>query len=198
MTTTDPYLYLETQPLRDLLLERLRTTFGGDGFAQCERALALAERVHARETRDEGTPYILHPMRVALRLLDHVPSATADDVAAALLHDAIESGGTSDAEIEQLCGEAVARTVRKLTHDGIEPKSSYLTAFVSTPRRIQRIKLADRLDNVVSLVLSPEPGKIPKYLQDTEDYVLAWGRLADKNLSKAIDDAMAVAAQRAD
>lgn len=196
MTTADPYLGLDYPVLRERLTERLRDGIGADQAATCATALQVAERVHADETRDEGTPYILHPVRVTLRLLDFVPGATADDVCAALLHDAIESGGTTQVELERLFGEPVAKTVRKLTHDGIEPKSSYLTAFVSAPRRIQRIKLADRLDNVWSLSLAPDLEKIPKYLRETEDYVLSWGRQSDKTMAKAIEDAMAVAAAR--
>src|ERR1700675_1176583 len=58
-------------------------------------ALALAEEVHEGAFRRPSksippTPYIVHPMRVALILLQELQMKDTEAVAGALLHDVIE------------------------------------------------------------------------------------------------------------
>ncbi len=59
---------------------------------QFEKALTLATRLHATQTR-KGTaiPYIAHLLGVASIALDH--GANEDEAIAALLHDAVEDQG---------------------------------------------------------------------------------------------------------
>ena len=51
-----------------------------------ERAIAIAASAHAGQTDKGGAPYILHPLRVMLRLTDRRAQI------AAVLHDVIEDG----------------------------------------------------------------------------------------------------------
>jgi (p)ppGpp synthase/HD superfamily hydrolase len=79
-------------------------------------ALELASEAHrGQQRKDNGAPYVTHPVRVAQLVTD----AGLDDeaVAAALLHDVVEDSETSAAEIERRFGPTVARLVAALTED---------------------------------------------------------------------------------
>jgi HD domain len=54
-----------------------------------ERALDLADRLHAADRRDTE-PYVNHLLRVAIRIMSHYAVHDADVICAALLHDAVE------------------------------------------------------------------------------------------------------------
>ena len=55
MTYERSYDYLQAQLLSHL---------DQDQIATVKRAYLIAEKAHAYQLRDEGTPYILHPLRV--------------------------------------------------------------------------------------------------------------------------------------
>ena len=55
-----------------------------------QNALVLMRQAHDGALRDEGTPYIRHPLRVALILVEELGISDIDLVCTALLHDALE------------------------------------------------------------------------------------------------------------
>ncbi|MGZ7078608.1 MAG: GTP pyrophosphokinase, partial [Thermoanaerobaculia bacterium] len=54
-----------------------------------ERAIAIAAEKHAGQTDKAGAPYILHPLRVMLRV------STNDERITAVLHDVVEDCGVT-------------------------------------------------------------------------------------------------------
>lgn len=87
------------------------------------QALAMAERAHAGQLR-KGTriPYIAHPMAVASLVLEY--GGTPEQAAAALLHDAIEDGGTRFAgRIKRQFGSHVLALVEACTDGTAESKA---------------------------------------------------------------------------
>ncbi|MBM2826004.1 MAG: hypothetical protein HW403_68 [Dehalococcoidia bacterium] len=140
-------------------------------------AYALAQKSHAGQTRDEGTPYILHPLRVAAFLAEQ-GHRDPELLAAALLHDTLEDTSLTEAEIEAAFGGRVAELVRALTKPDLRSQSRierdrlYYAQLASAPREALIIKLADRLDNVRYLHLSPVRGKAAAYLKETEERYL--------------------------
>ena len=76
----------------------------------------LASDAHAGQRRkDDGTPYITHPVTVA-GLLDD--AGFGDEViAAALLHDVVEDTDMGSAELRERFGERVAGLVEALSED---------------------------------------------------------------------------------
>src|ERR1044071_8032887 len=74
----------------DYLAANLAPHLNAEELALTRRAYELAEAVHARQMRDEGTPYILHPLRVAMSLVAELDIRRPTVIPAALLHDAIE------------------------------------------------------------------------------------------------------------
>lgn len=113
-------------------------------------ALALAAEAHRGQVR-KGTaiPYIAHPMAVAALVLEF--GGSEEQVIAALLHDAIEDGGTAFAAriggafgpavlaMVEACsdgtaeGKAVATTVEARRADWRLRKDRYLAHLQATP-----------------------------------------------------------------
>ncbi|MBN8728455.1 MAG: HD domain-containing protein [Xanthomonadales bacterium] len=96
----------------------------GEGLAA---ALALAAEAHRGQVR-KGTriPYIAHPMAVAALVLEF--GGSGDQAIAALLHDAIEDGGTAfAAHIGEAFGPEVLAMVEACTDGTAEGKAEAVT-----------------------------------------------------------------------
>lgn len=118
-----------------------------------QAAAALAARAHRSQLRkDRETPYIAHPMRVALTVANVF--GVTDDVtlAAALLHDTIEDTDTDYDDIAEACNREVADIVAALTKDArmYEPQreQAYDEQLARGPWQARLIKLADVYDNL--------------------------------------------------
>jgi GTP pyrophosphokinase len=92
--------------------------------------------------RAEGTPYVVHPLRVSLTLARR--GEPADVVGAALCHDVFEDAVELSPEVYRL-GPAVSQLVEVLTDDW---HTDYLSRVAAAGRAAALIKLADRIDNV--------------------------------------------------
>lgn len=107
-----------------------------------EAALALAVEKHRSQRDKAGAPYVLHPIRMMLRLRD------APAQAVALLHDVIEDCGVTAADLRELgFPEEVVSGVLAMTRD---PAESY-EAFIERAAAhsiARRVKLADVEDNL--------------------------------------------------
>lgn len=119
-----------------------------------ERAIALAASFHSGQLDKAGAPYILHPLRVMLRM------TTPDEQIAAVLHDVIEDCGvTADALLAegfepQVVAAIVALT--KQTRNGVEEPYDAFIARVALHPLARRVKLADLADNLdLSRIGSP-------------------------------------------
>ena len=82
------------------------------------KAYDFALKAHEKQKRDEGSPYIIHPVAVANILTDlKLDSAT---IATGLLHDTIEDTQATYKTIEKEFGKEVADLV-----DGVTKISAY-------------------------------------------------------------------------
>ncbi len=107
-----------------------------------ERAIAIATTAHAGQLDKAAQPYILHPLRVMLRM------NTEEERIAAVLHDVVED---TDVSMEQLVNEefssAVLAAVEALTkRDGESRMDAAARAAVNSIAR--RVKLADNAENM--------------------------------------------------
>jgi guanosine-3',5'-bis(diphosphate) 3'-pyrophosphohydrolase len=172
------------QPTYDQLAAALAPHLDADQLALVRRAYEVAEAVHATQMRDEGTPYILHPLRVAVALVDELAITSPTLICSALLHDVIEDspdyyahGAVTRAEIAGWFGEEIAEIVWLLSKFEDVTLPAYLAAIeaaASTGAPI--VKLADRLDNLRSLTHSPKVDKIRRYIRTTEIFFLPMAR----------------------
>ncbi|PYV94054.1 MAG: hypothetical protein DMG90_00715 [Acidobacteria bacterium] len=148
------------------------------------RAYEVADAVHATQMRDEGTPYILHPLRVAVALVDELDIISPTLICSALLHDVIEDspdyyahGPVTRADIAQWFGEEIAEIVWLLSKFADVTLPAYLAAIeAAAATGAPVVKLADRLDNLRSLTRSPKVDKIRRYIRTTEIFFLPMAR----------------------
>lgn len=143
--------------------------------ALLERAGQTAAEAHAAQTRDNGDPYITHPIAVANILADYrLDSAT---IATALLHDVAEDTAFGLKEIEKRFGAEVARLVdgvTKLTRLELQSERTKqaenlrkLVLAMSEDIRVLLVKLADRLHNMRTLHFVPQPARRQKTARET-------------------------------
>jgi (p)ppGpp synthase/HD superfamily hydrolase len=108
-------------------------------------AYQLAADLHRFRTDQAGEPYILHLVRVAARVAD--AGGSDDQLAAALLHDAIEDGCATPARLLELGVPAEAvRLVQVLSKDPEEAYLDYVRRVAADPVA-SVIKAADLADN---------------------------------------------------
>jgi GTP pyrophosphokinase len=118
------------------------------------QGLAFARARHEGQTRrGSATPFWVHPARVAMRLAGW-GEGDAALLQAALLHDTVEDTATTVAEVEAGFGPAVAGLVDWLTcpadRDG--QRAYYRRLEREAPEPVRALKLADRCDNLDSLL----------------------------------------------
>jgi len=106
-----------------------------------ERAITIAAQAHAGQVDKAGAPYVLHPLRVMLRM------NTDEERMVAVLHDVIEdSDWTLDLLRAEGFPEAVLTGIESMTRNPEETYEEYvLRAGRSAIGR--RVKLADLEDN---------------------------------------------------
>jgi (p)ppGpp synthase/HD superfamily hydrolase len=130
-----------------------------------EKALEIALRVHAGQKQKDGSPYILHPLRVMARV------HTDEERMAAVLHDVVEDSAVTIEDL-RVAGfpEHVLETVRLLTHGEGISYEDYVLRLKPDPMA-RRIKLADLEDNSDIRRLS---GIEEKDLERLRKYHRAW------------------------
>ena len=157
----------------EYLTERLSPHISRDDLAIVGRAYEVAEAAHLGQMRDEGTPYIVHPLRVAVSLVDELEIYSPRLVCSALLHDVIEDSDTTREGVAELFGEEIAEVVWLLTKLETVSLPAYLRAIESAPETgAPIVKLCDRLDNLRFLAYSHKAEKKRRYIRTTEAYYL--------------------------
>ncbi len=124
-----------------------------------ERAFELAAEAHAAQKRDNGEPYLTHPLAVAEILAGFRLDVAS--IATALLHDTIEDTGVTYATLLAKFGRTIADLVdgvTKLTRlelqsDRTKQAENFrkLVLAMSRDIRVLIVKLADRLHNMRTL-----------------------------------------------
>ncbi len=159
------------------------------GRALVREALRIAARIHEGQVRDEGTPYLDHPIRVARTLVRDLGVADPEVLAAAVLHvtldDAAANGhDLAEGDLARELSPRVASLVRLLTKEPADAAGkaarddAYFARLAEGPREAVLVKLADRLDNVRSLLACPSPEKRSAYARETHDRFLPLARRA--------------------
>ncbi len=154
--------------------------------AQIDAAFALASAAHAEQQRDNGDPYITHPLAVADILAGyHLDSGS---IITGLLHDTVEDTGVTQAQIDSKFGADVALLVdgvTKLTRlelqsDRTKQAENFrkLVLALSKDIRVLLVKLADRLHNMRTLHFVGNQGRRQRIARETmEIYAPLAGRI---------------------
>lgn len=128
-------------------------------------AFDFANAAHRGVRRKSGEPYILHPIAVALIVVDEI-GLGVKSVCAALLHDVVEDTDTTVDDIKERFGEKIATMVDGLTKikragelavNNSEQAENFkkMLYTLSDDVRVMIIKLADRLHNMRTLSSMP-------------------------------------------
>jgi (p)ppGpp synthase/HD superfamily hydrolase len=137
-------------------------------MATLEKAILIAAQAHMGQRDKGGAPYILHPLRMMMRMESEAA------MIAAVLHDVVEDSGWT---LEQLRGEGfseeVLLAVDCLTRRDGEGYDEFVVRAQANPIA-RRVKIADLEDNMNVKRL----GKITaKDLARIEEYHRAWRAL---------------------
>ncbi len=152
--------------------------------------------------RRAGSNMFRHQMSTLAILLDY---KTADPVLlkASLIHDLLEAEadglpGVTPEAIEGIDedGPAVYALVQEVTIrvvDGVrEPKSEYLTrVMVTGSDRARRLKLADRISNLISLGFVNEQEFVERYLRETRSHILPYAAAVSRDMHRELSDLVA-------
>ena len=152
------------------------------------KAYDLAYIAHAEQTRANNIPYIVHPVRVALMLLEFDGSITSKTIVAALLHDTLEDTNLQPSDIQQF-GNYVVRLVQSVTipyetdaHYGVKRKAKRekWQEIMLNSHDVRVIKTFEDLDNMMSWKTIPEEdplrSKIPRWLEEASELSLPLAR----------------------
>ena len=161
------------------------------------RAYDFALRAHKNQKRDEGVPYIIHPVAVAKILTDlKLDSAT---ITTGLLHDTIEDTNVTFESVKKEFGEEVAKLVDGVTKiSALENKASNdskaenfrkLILATSKDIRVLLVKLADRLHNMRTIQFVKDKDKIKKKAKETmEIYAPLADRMGMNEIRDELED----------
>ncbi|MGP6460088.1 HD domain-containing protein [Pseudomonas parakoreensis] len=133
-----------------------------------ERAIAIAATAHAGQVDKGGAPYILHPLKVMLRM------NSLEERIVAVLHDVVEDCGISFDDLrKEGFSEAVLSAIESVTKVPGESYEDFVGRAAQNP--IGRVvKLADLEENSdLSRIASPSW----EDLERVEKYRRAIGRL---------------------
>jgi guanosine-3',5'-bis(diphosphate) 3'-pyrophosphohydrolase len=138
-------------------------------------AYALAEQAHGTQRRDNGDPYITHPLAVAEILAGYRLDPAS--IATGLLHDVIEDTPVKLPELDRRFGHEIATLVdgvTKLTRlelqsDRTRQAENFrkLVLAMSRDIRVLLVKLADRLHNMRTLHFVREPDRRRRIARET-------------------------------
>ncbi len=159
------------------LVDRVRAYDPKAETGLIEQAYALAADAHRDQKRDNGDPYIGHPLAVAEILASYRLDVAS--VATALLHDTVEDTGVTQRDLERQFGRTIAMLVdgvTKLTRlelnsDRTKQAENFrkLVLAMSRDIRVLLVKLADRLHNMRTLHFVPQQARRQRIARETMD-----------------------------
>ena len=167
------------------------------------KAYDFALKAHEKQKRDEGVPYINHPVAVANILSDlKLDSAT---ITTGLLHDTIEDTHATYQTIKEEFGQEVADLVEGVTKISVfenqaiadQNKKKFTKAenfrklIIATSKdiRVLLVKIADRLHNMRTIkYLKDDNKKIRKAQETMEIYAPLADRMGMNRIRDELED----------
>jgi (p)ppGpp synthase/HD superfamily hydrolase len=143
------------------------------GFDFCgnmlERAILLAVQAHAGQTDKAGAPYILHPLRVMLKL------QAATEMITGVLHDVLEDTPSTLGDLRREgFAEEILAALDCLTRRTGETYDDFILRVAGNPLA-RKVKLADLEDNLnlerLATITESDRARLSRYQ-------LAWKILA--------------------
>jgi (p)ppGpp synthase/HD superfamily hydrolase len=166
-------------------LDHILTMLGAAAWDTDEQSRArvaggLALTVYDGHTRDQGTPYLEHPLAVITLLRREIGVSHPETLLLALLHDALEVAPGSEALLVQHLGGPFTARLRAMTADhrleqrckAVGDETRWRAKQAALPSEDLLVRLADRLHNLRDLAASPNSDRRQRYLQSLADFQL--------------------------
>ena len=125
------------------------------------KAAHFSAQKHSTQRRkdENASPYINHPISVALAIAQIGGVDDPEILAAALLHDTLEDTETTPEELEHEFGKKVCDFVLDVTDDKTLPKEERKRRQIEHAKKISNgaalIKLGDKISNVTDVINNP-------------------------------------------
>ena len=154
------------------------------------KAANFSAQKHIKQRRKDefSSPYINHPLAVALAIAEIGGVNDPEVLAAALLHDTIEDTKTTSEELEAEFGKKVCEYVLEVSDDKALPKEERKVKQIEHARHLSKgatlIKLGDKISNVTDVMNDPPDDW---NLKRRKDY-LDWAEKVIENCPKVNDE----------
>ena len=125
------------------------------------KAAHFAAKKHRDQRRKDkhASPYIIHPISVALEIAQIGGVDDPEILAAALLHDTLEDTKTEPEDLEAEFGKKVCEYVLDVSDDKTLPKDERKSRQIEHAKKISKgaalIKLGDKISNVTDVINNP-------------------------------------------
>jgi len=167
------------------------------------RAYEMAKDYHSNQKRDEGGPYVLHCLRVAICLIKDLGIKDCDVICAALLHDSVEDTDLKLSEIRKKFGRKVSKLVENLTKEELpeetesnkyERKYQRFSVLMKKDHHTRAIKACDWLDNMRSWSYIPKNHsarkKFPRWFKEARTMYIPLGQSVGTHLVDKMEEAL--------
>lgn len=144
-------------------------------MATLEDAIRLAVQAHRGQKDKAGAPYILHPLKLMLRMRSEVERMVA------VLHDVVEDTPYTLLGLQQAgYPEPVLEALDCLTRRGNETYEEFIERVKANPLA-RKVKIADLEDNMdIRRISDPQE----KDMERLKKYRRAWSELTEEMFQK--------------
>jgi len=128
-------------------------------FEIIEHSTRVAMVAHEGQVRkDDGSPYIIHPLMVGMLLAKHGFSDTV--IAAGITHDVLEDTDVTEELLRESLGDDVVDIVMGVSEDKTLPweerKTGYAELVRNSSEEVKAVSLSDKIHNLKSLLSAYE------------------------------------------
>ena len=153
------------------------------------KATQFAALKHRYQRRKDGkTPYIIHPISVAMILSEIGSIEDPEILSAALLHDTLEDTDTSAHELDKNFGSRVRIIVEELTDNDMltfsQSKQMQIENAPYLSKNATLVRIADKISNVSDVIENPPP----EWNQKRCNKYVDWAEAVMNNCQKVNQD----------
>lgn len=183
--------------LNQIITESFSTT----EIKNIKKAVQMAKEAHRNQLRGDGSLYIVHPLRVALLMIQYERSIIPEMFIAAIFHDAIEDTELSVEQLKQNFNSKIAeytlgvtryRPIGETPAQRKEGKLKKWEQIMQSDREIRLIKSYDYLDNMICWKFisfdMPAFKKIPRWLMEAKDMYLPLAKITSEKAFKLMNE----------